>query len=194
MSRNRRASSYDRLMDSWSDVFSIQLENARWLIEQERGRIDGFHQRASYFLGFTGVILAILPSVINPVITTRGWFARDICWGLLIAAVLLLALGALYSVKAMGIRSVFEVPVKGMQTRWVEWSSDLPESPDSAQVLADYANALFGRGETAKESALLALRAEGDYRATRLRNAVALTLAGISALGLLPIVLMTVRI
>jgi len=181
-------------MDSWSEAFSTHLENARWLIEQERGRIDGLHQRASYFLGFSGVILAILPTAIDPIHNSQNSILRNTCWALLIATVLLLALGALLSVMTMGIRHVLEVPAKGLQSRWVEWSNNLPEQPETAQILADYANALLGRETNAKESALLALRAEGDVRARHLRYAMWLTVSGMTTLGALLIGLTACRI
>jgi hypothetical protein len=181
-------------MDPWSEAFSIHLENARWFVEQEKGRIDGFHQRASYFLGFSGVVLAILPTIVDPVMNTKGWFLRDSCWTALVISVILLSLGALLSVSTMSIRSVLEVPVRGLQSRWVDWTSELPEEPDSAQILADYANALFGSRTDATESALLSLRAEGDVRARRLRFATWFTVLGITVLGLMLILLIAARI
>lgn len=180
-------------MDEMIETLSLHLENARWLIDEERNRIDGFHQRASYFLGFTGVILAILPVIIDPITSTRNSGLRNAAWALAMTTVILLVGAVFFAVKTMAVRSVLEVPISDLQSRWISWSSALPNAPDRAQVLSDYVNSLFGREPIPTESALLSLRSESEDRARFLRQSVWLSLGGFVALGSLIIVLMASR-
>ena len=180
-------------MSEWSEVFSIQVENARWLIDRESARIDGFHQRASYLLGFSGVILAILPTTLDPIGHVHNLHLRWVAWGLVSLAATALAVSAFFSLLTIAIRRSFNVGIKKMQLNWIEWSTSL-EKPDTAQVLADIANALMGRDATAEKSAVLAIRAEGDVRAFRLRLSVWSSTLGIIALAALFIVLVASRI
>ena len=163
--------------DTWSEVFAVYLDNVRWMIEETRGRIDGLHQRASYILASTGVILAILPTVIDPVRGTKGWFLRDLCWVSLVAVVVLLAAAAIYSALAMFVHEILEVPGRELQSQWIKWTDDVDQKPDSSQVIADYANALFGREPTLEASPLLSLMADADKRARLLRMSMWLAVA-----------------
>jgi len=180
-------------VSEWSEVFSAQVENAKWLVDRESTRIDGFHQRSSYLLGFAGVILAILPTTLDPIESIEIGHLKLAAWCLVTAAALTLSIGALFALLTIAVRKSLEVPVKGMQRTYVEWSQQLND-PDSAQVLADMTNALMGRESTAEASAVLAIRAEGDVRALRLRISVWLTTAGILALGMLFLILVAGRI
>jgi hypothetical protein len=182
--------------NKWSEVFSIQVENARWLIDRETARIEGIHERASYLLGFTGVILAILPVALTPILDIRLLAVKWIAFVLVGLAAVFLSGGALLSLLAISVKKYSEVPVKGMQLSWVDWSSKLDgnSEADAAQVLADIANALMGRTPQADESAILAIRAQGDVRAQRLKISVWLATAGILALGALFLVLAGSRI
>lgn len=178
---------YDQAMDSpdpWTDVFAF-LENARWMVDESRTRIDGLHQRASYIMAFTGVILAILPTVIDPVTNTKGWFLRDICWALLIGVVTLLAASAFYSARVMFVHPVMEVPAKELQSQFVNWTNKVDKKPETAQIVANYANAIFGSGTVEKDSPLLSLIADAHKRALLLRSSMWLALAGLAALALM---------
>ncbi|MFI5034997.1 MAG: hypothetical protein ACHQFZ_02190 [Acidimicrobiales bacterium] len=181
-------------VETWADVFAIYLENARWLVEEARGRTDGLHQRASYILGFSGVVLAILPTFFNTVLSTRGWFIRDVCWILLVVVVILLSCGAVFAARVMFVHEVLEVPATELQSRWVEWTNKTDKEPFAAQALADYANALFGREANDQASPLLAIMADGDRRAHRLRASMWITVSGIATLALMLIALIIARI
>jgi hypothetical protein len=180
-------------VDDWSEVFGAQVENGRWLLDRESARIDGLHQRASYLLGFTGVILAILPTTLDPIQGTHDLHLRWLAWALVSLAAVSLATGALFSLLTIAIRKTLNLGVKGMQETWVEWSNNL-QTPDTAQVLANIANALMGRQSTAVDSPVLAIRADGDVRANRLRISVWSSTCGIIVLAILFIVLVASRI
>jgi hypothetical protein len=180
-------------MDEWAEVFSAQLENARWLIAREDGRIEGFHQRASYLLGFTGVILAIMPVLLDPIGSMTHGNPRLAAWSLALLAALSLGLGAIFSLITLSVKDHLGVPVKAIQKLWIDWSSE-SLVPQTSQVLADYANALLGRSPTAETSALLAIHAEGDVRGNQLRIATWSSTCGIVALGALFALLLAVRL
>jgi len=180
-------------MDEWAEVFSSQLHFAQWMIDRESSRVDMFHQRASYLLGFDGVILAILPVVLAPIASTNGGTVRDASWALALLAAVSFVLAVLAAVQTMNIRPVREVPLLAIQRRWVTWSTNL-HMPDAAQVLADQANSLYGSESTTKDSALLAIRAEADVRARQLRIAFWSSAIGVTALGGLFITLMAARV
>jgi hypothetical protein len=91
------------------------------------------------------------------------------------------------------IRKSLSLGIKGMQQTWVDWSNHL-KAPETAQVLANIANALMGREPTATDSPLLAIRADGDVRANRLRISVWCSTCGIVMLAALFIVLVGSRI
>jgi hypothetical protein len=180
-------------MDSWSEIFSIQLENAKWLLDRESARIDGFHQRASYLLGFAGVILAILPMTLDPIGKIANEQARWCAWVLVSLSAVLLAVGALFSLLTLTVRKALNLGIKQLQQNWVEWTREL-DNPNAAQVLADLTNAVMGRTSNAQDSALLAVRSEGDVRAIRLRISMWCSTCGVIALAGMFLVLVATTI
>ena len=176
-----------------SEALAVHAENARWLIDRASVRIDSFHQRAATLLGFTGVILAILPSVLDPIARTPGPCLRLSAWIVALVSAVALASGSAASLMVLLIRNQLDVGMDKIVQRWVDTTTGSFKMIPG-QVLSDYANAYFGRAATERASVLLALKAQGDSKASWLRISMWLSAAGIVLLGALLAILVGGRI
>jgi hypothetical protein len=177
--------------EALKDSFAVHAENARWLVDRETNAIESLHQRASTLLGFTGVILAILPSVLVPIQTTPGANIRLAAWGIALVGTLAFSLSAAASLGVLLVKSKVDVGIKGIVERWVAVTANGPVTADEgtalapAQVESDYVNAYFGREATSEKSALLSLRKQHQSKAKWLRRSQWTSVIGILLLGAL---------
>jgi hypothetical protein len=179
------------VLENESDALAVHAENARWLIERETNRIESFHQRAATLLGFTGVILAILPSSLDPIQKVSNQTLKLADWAIALSSATTLAIGAASSLLVILVKKTGDLDYEALVTKWIETSSS-PLRP--GQVQADYVNAYFGRKLTISDSTLLSLGSQGHSKAQALRLAMWSSTAGIVLLGALLATLLANRI
>lgn len=175
-------------------AFAVHAENARWLIDRQSSAIESLHQRAATLLGFSGVILAILPSVLGTIGSTSGHRLVLACWATCAVSAIALAFGAACSLTVILTRLQLDVGTAGIVNRWVNATSKSPIEMKSVQVQADYVNAYFGRSTDPCQSALMALRDQSQTKAQWLRRSMWSSAVGIILLGALLAMLVAGRV
>ena len=108
-------------MDEWSDVFSAQVENARWSFIANPIESMVFISALHIYWDHR-CDLANLPTTLDPIQRTYNLHVRWLALALVSLAAASLATGALFSLLTIAIRKTLNVGVKGMQHTWVEWS------------------------------------------------------------------------
>ena len=167
-------------LEAQTATAALYLEEARWLWEQQAGRIDRFHARSGQLLAFAGVLLALMLQAIAPIQALPHGARRGWATTMAIAAALLLSLGAAASVASMRTIRGKGVDELRAQTSWLKWRQDHKLTPRTAT--ATFAQALYGKAD---DSPLVSIAEEADDRARWYTASTCLVLAGLFAIAAL---------
>ncbi len=182
MARSEQAATPAALASAYDvDVF---LQHAKWLSEYHRARGRDVQSRGVSLLGFTGVLVALLPVLLVPLRTLHG-DPRHIAKGLLVVVSVTLLGSAVCALQTLRARNGPSTRIEDVQGLWSDALAGKPEH-DTATAFTEW----LLHGKDARTSPVQGESDEATTRAKWLsRSAASLAVTLLTDVVLIQIVL-----
>jgi hypothetical protein len=164
------------------------LVAARAVADWQQARAEAFERKAQSLLGFSGVLLVLLPTLWAPISRTRSTDTRHLLEALALLAVVLLALAAVAAALTLRRRRYANIDLEQLRAEWTTYRHRARRTaPEVLGLLAD--QLICG---STPVSPLESLQQDTKTRGRWMARAMWLLVAGIAVLaGLVGVLLVS---
>jgi hypothetical protein len=141
---------------------AVYYEYARWLLDWHWRRADAYERKASQILAFVGLVLALLPTAVDPIHRLASHSTHSFCAALAVTSAVSLGLAALASACSLWRRPVAGPPLDPVQASFRR--HDDGAGPSAATLTNRVSVAMYGTVEAPTNSPLVALARDARIR------------------------------